>query len=395
MSNTRPMTLVHIVTVPQSLHFLRGQGRFMKRHGFVVHAISSPGEELDRFGTAEEVVTHSVSMSRGISPFRDIVSLIRLIVIIRGLRPDIVHSHTPKAGLLGMIASFVCRVPVRIYHLHGFRGETATGVKRAILILCDRLACHLATRVLCVSPSLQELIVRQGICRPEKMVVLGLGSANGVDAAWQFNPDRVQSSRSQVRMQLGIAESARVIGFVGRLVRDKGLVELSEAWTRLRDEFADLHLLLVGETEELDPVPSHVLELLRRDTRVHFVGKVHDVSVYYAAMDLVVLPTYREGFPNVLLEASAMKLPVVSTRVTGVVDAVCDGVTGTLVQPRDAVALAEAIRRYLVNPELAHAHGLAGRERVLAHYIPESIWTALYHEYNGLLQTAGLVSRTC
>lgn len=386
MRHAQNTTLMHVVTVPQSLGFLRGQVQFMKRQGFAVHAVSSPGPGLDSFGKDEGVLTHGVSMTRRITPVSDLISLLRLITLMRELRPHIVHSHTPKGGLLGMAAAFFCRVPIRIYHLHGFRAETERGVKRALLMLTERIACWLAHRVLCVSHSLRQVIVSYNICSSDKITVLMSGSANGVDASGRFNPDNVDGARSEIRRRFGIPDSARVLGFVGRIVRDKGIVELAQSWATLREEFPDLHLMIVGEPESVDPVPVDVLERLQRDKKVHFAGRVNNVPSYYAAMDMLVLPTYREGFPNVPLEASAMALPVVSTRVTGVVDAVVDGVTGTLVQPGDGEALAEAIRQYLRNPEMARSHGQVGRQRVLTDYRPEAIWSALYAEYLRLME---------
>lgn len=381
MRTTKTITLLHVMTVPQSLGFLRGQVVFMKQRGFKVHAVTSPGEVLTSFGRSEGVTTHGVYMEREISPIRDLVSLVRLTKLMRDLRPDIVHSHTPKGGLLGMIAAYICRVPIRIYHVRGFRAETETGARRVLLTLTERIACRLAHRVLCVSYSLRKAIVQHKICPSDKILVLLSGSGNGVDATCRFNPKRIPGARSEIRRRFGIPDSARVVGFVGRIVRDKGIVELFEAWSELREEFPDLHLLMIGEPEPVDPVPLGLLDRLRGDARVHVAGSVKDVPSHYAAMDIVVLPTYREGFPNVLLEAAAMELPVVSTRVTGAVDAVVDGVTGTLVAPRDAQALAQAIRAYLHNPGLARSHGLAGRKRVLVHYRPEAIWTAQYDEY--------------
>lgn len=385
MSPVEP-TLMHVMTVPQSLIFLRGQAKFMRLHGFRIHAVTSPGPDLTSFGQEEGVVTHAISMTRRITPIKDLLSLLHLVRLIRDVRPDIVHSHTPKAGLLGMIAAYLCRVPVRIYHLRGLRAETESGVRRVVLLLAEKTACLLANRVICVGHSLREKVIAQRICPPDKVKVLLSGSGNGVDAARRFNPDRFRGARAEVRSKLGIPDSANVIGFVGRIVRDKGITELAEAWLKLKEEFPDLHLLLVGEPEAVDPVPVEVLERLQGDARVHFVGRTKDVAHYYAAMDILVLPTYREGFPNVILEASAMELPVVSTNVTGSVDAVVNGVTGILVPPRDSTALASAIGEYLRNPEAARSHGKAGRERVATYYHPEAIWKALLGEYADLLR---------
>jgi glycosyltransferase involved in cell wall biosynthesis len=250
------------------------------------------------------------------------------------------------------------------------------------------VSCLLAQQVFCVSASLREAAVAEGLCQPDKITVLHHGSINGVAAETAFNPARAGSMvRAAARGRYGIPLDAEVIGFVGRVVRDKGLVELVEAWQTLRAERPELHLLVVGPFEPQDPLPPEVETLLRTDPRIHLTGMNSDTPPLYAAMDVVVLPTYREGFGIVAIEAAAMELPVVATEVPGCVDAVQDSVTGTLVPPRDAAALTEAIRHYLLDPELRRRHGRAGRERVLREFRQEDIWKELYAEYTRLLQT--------
>jgi glycosyltransferase involved in cell wall biosynthesis len=283
---------------------------------------------------------------------------------------------------------------VRIYHMRGLPLMGATGVKRRLLWSTEWIACRLAHRVFCVSHSVRREAVDAGICPPEKIRVLLGGSGNGVDATDRFDPDaRGEEARRLTRTRFGIPASAPVIGFVGRIVRDKGVVELAGAWRELRERYAHLHLLLVGPFEPQDPVPAETERLLRADPRVHLAGMDWDTPPLYAAMDVVALPTYREGFPNVPLEAAAMRLPVVATRIPGCVDAVADGRTGLLVPPRDPAALRDALVRYLDDPELRLLHGAAGRERVLREFRQEGIWEALHAEYRRLLAEHGLRHR--
>lgn len=385
------MKLVHLTTVPQTLAFLRGQVGFMARRGFEVHAVSSPGSMLEKFCSQELIQGHPVEMERRITPLRDLSAMFAIWRILRRVRPEIVHAHTPKAGLLGMVVSAVAGVPVRIFHLHGLPHLTASGLRRSLLRWATQVACLVSRRVLCVSASVRDAAIREGLVPEWKINVPAGGSVNGVDASGSFDPKRIPADSSDpLRTQLGIPAQSLVMGFVGRLVCEKGLVEMADAWASLRGEFPNVHWLIVGDAESHDPLPCGLLDQIRSDPRVYWTGWRDDLPAAYAAMDLLVLPSYREGLPVVALEAAAMALPVVATRVPGTVDAVQDGITGLLVEPRNSRALAKAIRSYLTDPQLRLTHGQAGRRRTLQEFVPESIWRAVEHEYVTLLREKGL-----
>ena len=383
--------LLHVTTVSQSLNFLRGNVRFIQAKGFTIEAISSYGADLDTFGAREGIPVHAIEMPRRITPVHDLRSIIALFRYFLKRRPIIVHAHTPKGGLLGMIGATIARVPVRIYHVRGLPYMTAKGWRKHLLMTTERISCRLAHRTFCVSHSLRDVAISDGICPESKIVVFAGGSGNGVDAAVRFNPDRYTPEETdKERCGLNIPADARVILFVGRIVRDKGIVELAEAWKSIRSEFPDTWLILAGPQEPQDPVSPEVIHSLENDARVVMPGNVSNPAVFYALADLVVLPTYREGFPNVPLEAAAMEVPVIATRIPGCSDAVEDGVTGTLVPSHDADALADAMRSYLMNPELRAKHGKAGRKRVVEQFQQEVIWEAMYQEYCRLLREKGL-----
>jgi glycosyltransferase involved in cell wall biosynthesis len=278
---------------------------------------------------------------------------------------------------------------VRIYHVRGLPFVTATGHRRRLLRATEWISCTLAHRVLAVSHSMRAIAVAEGLCPPGKIKVLLGGSGNGVDATARFRP-QPETVRRDERARLGIPPDALVIGFVGRLVRDKGVLELAEAWRTLRERHPSCHLVLAGRIEEEeDAIPPHVVAALRADPRVHLPGSVREMPALYAACDVVALPTYREGFPNVALETAAMALPIVATSIPGCVDAVVDGETGALVAPRDAAALGAALDRYLRDPALRVAHGRAARDRVLREFRQEAIWEAVAAEYEALLAARG------
>jgi glycosyltransferase involved in cell wall biosynthesis len=322
-------------------------------------------------------------LEREISPLKDLVSLVRLYRVFRRFRPAIVNAGTPKAGLLGMIAARAANVPVRIYSLHGLRLETSRGFKRFMLAVAERCTSALAHRVICVSESLRRLYVTLGLTTDAKTCVLGEGSVNGLDAD-TFTPT---SQAQTLRANLKIPDGAPVIGFVGRLTRDKGVPELLDAFDQILVSFPRAWLLMLGDFEHGDPIPKSYAKRLCSHPRVVMTGYVSDPPSYYPIMDVLALPSYREGFPTVLLEAAAAQVPIVAFKATGSVDAVSDGVTGTLVPIGDVGSLARALQRYLSDDFLKREHGQAGRERVLRHFRPDLIWELLYAEYARLLKT--------
>ena len=381
----RPRVL-HAVTSAPTTRLMLGQLRAMSQAGFEVILVSAPGQELDMVAAHEGVRRIAVPMEREIAPWRDLHSLWVLWRLLRRLRPDLVNVGTAKAGLLGGLAAWLAGVPCRIYTLHGLRLETTTGWKRQALACAEKVACRCAHRVLCVSESVRQRAVDLGLTRGEKTAVLGTGSFNGVTAA-RFVPTATRTeAAAEARAALGIAPEAPVVGFVGRLTRDKGIPELMQAYLMLRRRLPAARLLLVGRLETGDPIPPETRCLIARDPGVVHVGYVLDPAGYYHVMDVLVLPTYREGFPTVVLEASAAGKPVVTTRATGAVDAVVNGVTGLTVPVGDASALAEALVRTLEDEAFAARMGRAARARVERDFQQERVWGELADLYRRLLR---------
>ncbi len=373
------------VTSDMSISFVRDQASFLSRKDFDVSVVSSPGKQLEAL-SHQGIASVGIPMRREISPVGDFVSLYRLWRLVRRSRPAIVEFGTPKAGLLGILAAWATRVPCRIYTMHGLKLETTKGILRSVLLRAERLASSCADRVLCVSESLRQRVVELGIASLEKTVVLAKGTHNGVDLD-RFSPAlRNFQATQKMRSDLEISEDALVIGFVGRLVKDKGIRELAEAFRILSTGHSKLRLLVVGAFETGDPVETDVRSYIESAPAVVFQGFVDDTAPYYGLMDVLVLPTYREGFPGAPLEAQASGVPVVTTTATGAIDSVIDGVTGILVPVGDSNSLALAIDKLLRDAELRASMGRAGRERMERDFRPETIWQAQVQLYRDLLQ---------
>jgi glycosyltransferase involved in cell wall biosynthesis len=374
----RPRIVV-LTTVPQTMAaFFPRQLRMLAEEGMEVHAVSSPGEGLDRLGRECGIATHGVEMERQPNPRRDVVSLWRLIQLMRQLRPQIVHAHTPKAGLLGMAAAKAAGVPVRLYTVHGLPLATRTGMLRKVLEMAERTSAALSTRTYSVSHSVREEMIRLSLCAADKVRTLGEGSCAGIDV------DRFQRAedRTAARRALGIPEAATVAVFIGRLAKDKGIGVLAEAWPEVIGKRPEMRLVLAGEEDGTDPVEPAALARLRGEPSVMWLGSVEAglVPAIYSAADLCVLPAFREGLSQVALEAGAMGVPMVASRAMGL-DAVVDGVTGVLVPPRDAGRLAAAILALAGEEGKRRAMGAAAAEHVRANYSEgyvNRLWLAEY-----------------
>jgi glycosyltransferase involved in cell wall biosynthesis len=367
-------------------YLLRGQVDFLCRQGLDAWVVTSPGIDLTEFERHESVPVVQVPMRRRLDPLADLLALVRFTRALRRLRPDLVNASTPKAGLLGMLAAWLARVPVRVYTLRGLPMETAAGAKRTALLWAEKMAAALAHRVVCVGPSLRRRCLELGITSPEKMTVVANGSSNGVDMT-RFGPTPERREEAELlRRRLGIPADATVIGCVGRFTRDKGLDDLTAAFLDVvAAQRSDTRLLLVGDFEGDDPVAPATRHRLEAEPRVSITGWVPDSAPYYAVMDLLAFPSYREGFPNAPLEAAASELPTIGYRAVGTVDAVEDGVTGALVPTGDRQALARALSRYLEDGELRRRHGAAARDRAERLFRREVVWQGWAEQYRHLL----------
>jgi glycosyltransferase involved in cell wall biosynthesis len=388
MKNRR-ITVLHAVTDPISTVLIRGQLAWLRANGFEPSLLCNPGPQLDRIASEENIPAFPVSMTREISPISDLRSLFRIYRLLRQIRPLICNAGTPKAGLLVGIAAWLTRVPCRIYTLRGLRLETARRFRRGLLTITERISCAVAHRVVCVSTSLRDRAIALNLVHPNKTVLLGAGSSNGVDVhRFAPIPERVVRA-ADLRAKLGIKAEQHVIGLAGRLTRDKGIPELVAAFQSARKILPGTVLLLVGDYEAGDPVPASTRNVIESDPGIHRVPFSSQIELYYLLMDLFVLPTHREGFPNTVLEVQASGLAVVTTSATGAIDSIEDGVTGLLVPAGDSGKLADAIVSLLSDPARMRSMGRLGRERVLRHFRNEIVWEELTSLYRTMLRERG------
>ena len=378
--------ILHVMTVPDSFIFLRGQAAFMGAHGIRLGAVAGPGKGPAGFAAEEDVLVRYIALGRQFSPLADLRALVQLIRVMRKLRPRLVQAHTPKGGLLGMTAAFATGVPARIYHMRGLPLETAQGPLRVILSVVERVSCRLAHRVVFESPSLRDRASSMSLVGASKMRVPGLGSGNGVDARVRYAPSaELDAAALELRARHTIPPDAPVAAFVGRIAVDKGFVELAKAWQIAHARTPDAWLLIAGPDDARDGVPASVREALEADPRVVWLGSMDDPRPVYVASQLLLLPSHREGLPNVVLEAAALSRPIITTRATGCRDSIVDGVTGTLVDVGDAVALGRVLSEYLNDAARCKREGAAGRAWVLAEFAPERVWRFFLREYAALL----------
>ncbi|MDQ2833582.1 MAG: glycosyltransferase family 4 protein [Acidobacteriota bacterium] len=372
--------VAYVFTVALSIGMIRGSVPHLIEQGFDVSVISSAGWELDAV-RQEGATTYALEMKRHPSPAKDLWCVWALIRLFRRIRPDVTNVGTPKAGLLGGLAAVMARVPYRVYTLHGLRLETVRGPKRLLLWFFEWVACRCAHRVNCVSPTLLERARAMRLVSKRRSTVLGAGSLNGIHIEQYAATSEHQEATTLLRRKLRLSAGALVIGFVGRLTKDKGVGELYQAFVSIVEQFPEARLLLVGQYEEGDPVPAEVRLRIDQDRRVVVTGWLHTVHPYYRVMDVFGFPSHREGLPTVLLEAQASSVPIAATCATGMRDAMVDGETGFLTPVGDVPALTESLRTLLADKALRRKMGEAGQKFVAEKFGSVIVWQRLEAEY--------------
>ncbi|MGY0391574.1 glycosyltransferase family 4 protein [Bizionia sp. KMM 8389] len=381
--------LIRITTVPISLEkLLEGQLTFMQDH-FDVTAVSAEGERLKAFGEANNVKVFPLEMTRQITPVQDLKALIKLIRFFRKEKPTIVHTHTPKAGIVGMLAAKISGVPLRLHTVAGLPLMEATGKKRTLLNAVEKLTYSCATKVYPNSKGLYDFILKEKFTSPNKLDIIADGSSNGINTQ-HFNPEHfsVESNKS-LRKSLGIKPTDVVFIFVGRLVADKGINELVAAFKSVTDteNNTQAKLVLVGPLEtELDPLLPETLHEMDANPNIITVGYQNDVRPFFAISNVLAFPSYREGFPNVVMQAGAMGLPAIVSNINGCNEIITDHKNGIIIPVKDKEAISKAIQQCLENKSQMESLKTQARPMIVNRYEQEKVWSALLEEYNQLIR---------
>lgn len=377
--------LVRITTVPISLEkLLENQLRFMTAH-YAVTIVSSDQPHLERVAQSQGTQSHWVEMTRQITPIQDLKSVWQLYRFFQKEKPFIVHTHTPKAGIVGMLAAKLAGVPNRLHTVAGLPLLEATGIKRKVLDFVEKLTYACATQVYPNSKGLLGIILQNQYTNPEKLHIIGNGSSNGINTSHFSAAHYTQQQNQELRMELGFSDHDFIFVFVGRLVKDKGINELIAAFEILKTKHSNARLLLVGDYEtELDPLFPETLQKIDADPSIVHTGFMSDVRPYFAAADALVFPTYREGFPNVVLQAGAMGLPSIVTDINGCNEIIENGKNGLIIPVKNTGAILQAMQRLISDKNLYISLQNQTRESVVSRYEQKVVWEAILAEYQKL-----------
>ena len=393
--NKKPK-LLRITTVPLSLHkLLQEQVNYMQKKGFEVILASADGKEIKAIEEETELRVNILPFIRKIAPFQDLKALWHTYKLIKKERPDIVHTHTPKAGIVGMLVAKIVGVPIRMHTIAGLPLMEAKGFKRILMVAVEKLTSWSATKVYPNSFVLQDFIIKNGLAPKHKLKVIANGSSNGIDTAYFDYKYYKEVIKDRLKEQLHISPNDLVFTFIGRLVGDKGINELVEAFEKLLNETPftsrrvrdglKLKLLLLGDQEEsLDPLKTETTKAFKENKQIITTGWVEDVRPYLAITDVFVFPSYREGMPNVVLQAGAMGLSQIVTDINGSNEIIIEGKNGVIIPPKDTNALFEAMQQML-NLELRKKLSKNARQLIVDRFEQKVVWEALLEEYQSLL----------
>ena len=382
-----PFKLVRVATVNRSLNkLLEGQLAFMSTY-FDIMAVSSPDPTTEKLRKREKIEIRDVEMIRGIDIVSDLKAILKMYLIFREVKPDIVHSHTPKAGLVAMTAAWMARVPVRMHTVAGLPLETSKGLQQLILKGVERWTYKVATGVYPNSYGLRDFIIKNQLSSSAKVKVIGNGSSNGIDLRHFRRSNEILSMAEKIRSELKLTKDFKIFTYVGRLVVDKGIEPLMEAWKELYRKHRNIALVLVGSYEShLSPLPSSVIDMIDNLEGVFPVKYQYDVRPFLALADYFVFPSYREGLPNAVLQAGAMELPLIVTDINGNSDIVDEGINGIFVKSKNKESLFKAMEKFLLEPEFVAKLKTNARPTITKKYDREFLYNEMLLEYESQIK---------
>lgn len=368
--------LIRITTISLSLEILlKGQLSYLNKY-YELIGVASGMESLDIVKKREGIRVINVPMRREISIFSDLCSLYKLIILFHEEKPFIVHANTPKASLLSMVAAWITRIPHRVYTVTGLRFETATGNYRKLLIMMEKITCWCATTVIAEGKGVKNTLLHEKITKKPLKVILN-GNINGVDSHYFCPTVEIRQQAMTIRKK-----DFYTYCFVGRLVKDKGINELIYAFIRLNKLYPNTHLLLVGTFEDkLDPLFPEIKKIIEKDSSISFVGYQSDIRPYLAASDVFVFPSYREGFPNAVLQAGAMGLPAIVTDINGCNEIILNNINGEIIPPKDKERLFLAMKGFYENQKRVQKMANNSRSMIIERYEQKKVWEAILKEY--------------
>lgn len=377
--------LIRITTVPISLEkLLEGQLNFMQSY-FEVTAVSSEKERLAVYGKTNNIKVFPLEMTRKITPFADLKAILKLAKFLKKEKPYIVHTHTPKAGLVGMVAAKMAGVPHRLHTVAGLPLMEAEGAKRKLLISVEKIIYKLSTKVYPNSKGLKDFILENQLAPASKLKIIGNGSSNGIDTSYFDSGKFSIIEKEKLRKELGISAKDVVFIFVGRIVKDKGIEELVKSFEEISQTEKNTKLLLVGPLEqELNPIADKILKAIEQNPNIISVGYQEDVRGYFAISNILTFPSYREGFPNVVMQAGSMGLPIIATNINGCNEIIKEGENGLLIPPKNKESLKNAMLELLSDHEKRSKLASNARNYITRNYERKEVWEMLLQEYQNL-----------
>ena len=391
-SEKKRVKLVRITTVPESLDLLmRGQLGYFRQRGFDVIAISSSGPQVKLITEREQCQHFAIPFTRKITPIKDIISLFRLVLLLHKIKPYIVHTHTPKAGLIGMLASWICRVPVRLHTVAGLPLMEKSGLTKRLLMFTESITYKCAHKIYPNSIGLLKFMEQHFITQANKFSLIGKGSTNGIDTDF-FSTQAIDTVLvDSIKARLKLSDDDFVFLFVGRIVKAKGIAELVLAFEKLRLDFPKIQLMLIGNFEtDLDPLDEAIQKIINESNAIKMPGFQTDVRPWFQLAHAFVFPSYREGLPNVVMQAASMEVPCIVSDINGCNELIRNDETGWVVPPKNIKELEMAMRDCYLNPAKRQLFKLSARNFIKENYQQAVLWRYLEEEYRVQLESSTL-----